>query len=122
MEEPMSQTDIYKQREPVPAASDNPRLHKGRRRRSSSHRSFDEQKTPRRRSKNSGIRRWFHLSRKAENEKNVWWGFLIMMVVILGFIAIWQFWFLEQSARKEALINEYNRMDNEAPVVDSAVE
>ncbi len=102
----MADTDIYKSREPVPqVSSDDPRFRKGRRRRSSSRRSFDEQDR-KRRSKNSGLRRLLHLSRKSDNEKRFWWGILAVTVVLLVSIAIWQFWYMEYVARKQARQDE----------------
>ncbi len=102
----MSDSDIYKSREPVPqAASDDPRFRKGRRRRSSSLRTFDEQDR-KRRSKNSGLRRLLHLFRKSDNEKHFWWGILAVTVVLLVSIAIWQFLYMEYVARKQARQDE----------------
>jgi len=81
--------------------------HPGKRRRRSSRRaSLDENGNRRRRSKNSGLRRLLHLSRKTSNEKSFWWGLLIATGVILIFIAIWQFWYLERVARKQSKQNE----------------
>lgn len=102
----MSDTDIYKSREPVhQVSSDDPRFRKGRRRRSSSRLPFDEHDR-KRRSKNSGLRRLLHLSRKSDNEKHFWWGILAVIVVLLVSIAIWQFWYMEYAARKQARQNE----------------
>ncbi len=102
----MSDTDIYKNREPTQQATPaDPRYHKERRRRSSSHRVFDD-KDRKRRSKNSGLRRLLHLSRKAENDKPIWVGMLVVVVVLLIGIAIWQFWYVEIVARRRSRANE----------------
>ena len=100
----MSETDIYKQREPLPRGK-NPEKKK-RRRRSTSARSFDD-KTRKRRSKNSGLRRFFHLSRKAENEKVIWTTFGIGILVTVGVIALWQFFIQERMIRQEESQNDY---------------
>ena len=103
----MSNTDIYKNNEPVRNGAVTPHARKGRRRRrSSSLTAFDETGDRRRRSKNSGFRRLLHLSRKSSNEKSFWWGFLAVVVVILVVIAIWQFLYLEHVARDEAHMDE----------------
>jgi len=102
----MSQTDIYKNRERVQTTPTAPHAKKGLRRRSSSRDAFDETGNRRRRSKNSGLRRLLHLSRKEGAEKKFWWGLLIAIVVILSFIAIWQFWYLEHAALKQSRQNE----------------
>lgn len=99
----MSDTDIYKNNERIQTGAAKPQSRKGRRRRSASLTAFDETGDRRRRSKNSGIRRLLHLSRKSSNEKSVWWGLLATVVVLLLIIAIWQFWYLEHAARKQAL-------------------
>jgi hypothetical protein len=96
----MSDTDIYKNGERVQQApTGDPRSRKGRRR-SSSCRLFDDHNR-KRRNKNSGLRRLLHLSRKSKNEKHLWWGMLVFVVVLLSAIAIWQFWYLEHVARKQ---------------------
>ncbi|RKX47229.1 MAG: hypothetical protein DRP64_01635 [Verrucomicrobia bacterium] len=95
----MSDTDIYKSREQSPNTSTASRS--GKRRRSSSRHPFDE-KDRRRRSKNSGLRRFLHLYRKGENEKHFWRGLLVATVVIMALIAIWQFWYLERVAREQS--------------------
>ncbi len=115
----MAQTDIYKNNERTQMPSEDPRLRKGRRRRSSSRRVFDEHDHHRRRSKNTGLRRLLHLFRKSENEKHFWWGLLIAVVVTLGVIAIWQFWFLGEVARKQSLRNEYALPQQNIPRVES---
>jgi hypothetical protein len=118
----MSKTDIYKSREQVQQTSDDPRFRKGsRRRRSESARSFDNHERKRRK-KNSGFRRLLHLSRKADNEKNIWWGLLILFVVLLAFIAIWQFWYVEYAARKHAEGNEFRLPTQSIPEAKSAAE
>ncbi len=117
----MSETDIYKNREPIQQTSDDPRFRKGRRRRSSSLRTFDEHER-KRRSKNSGLRRLLHLSRKKGNEKNFWWGVLIVVVVLLVGIGLWQFWYLEHVARKQAKENELYVPIQRIPKAESAAE
>lgn len=102
----MSDNDIYKNREPIQqATSADPRYRKGRRRRSESHRVFDD-KDRKRRSKNSGLRRLLHLSRKADNDKPIWVGMLVVVVVLLIGIALWQFWYVELVARRQTRANE----------------
>lgn len=119
----MSKTDIYKNREQVQLTSDDPRFRKAsRRRRSSSKRTFDEHER-RRRKKNSGFRRLLHLSRKPDNEKNFWWGILIVFVVLLSAIAVWQFWYVEYAARRNSEKNEiYSPLQNSFPKAESAAE
>jgi hypothetical protein len=119
----MSKTDIYKSREQVQMTSDDPRFRKGsRRRRSSSRRSFDEHER-RRRKKNSGFRRFLHLVRKPDNEKSFWWGILIVFVVLLSVIAVWQFWYVEYTARKNSEKSEiYSPARNNIPTTRSAAE
>lgn len=97
----MSDSDIYKSREPIPQTPNDPRLRKGRRRRSSSLRPFDDHERERR-SGNSGLRRFLHLSRKKENEKSFWWGFLIVVVFVLVVIGVWQFWYMEHRAHRDS--------------------
>ena len=99
----MPNTDIYKNNERIQPGAEKPQPRKGRRRRSSSLTAFDETGDRRRRSKNSGMRRLLHLSRKTSNEKSFWWGFLAVAVVILLAIALWQFWYLEHATRKQTL-------------------
>ena len=123
----MADTDIYKSREQVQLTADDPRFRKGRRRRrTSSRRTFDEHDHHRRRSKNSGLRRLLHLSRKSSNETIFWWGLLGAIVVLLGLIAIWQFWFLGHVAQKQSLRNEYSlptqRIPHAEPAAGSAAE
>ncbi len=101
----MSETDIYKNREPIPQPSGDPQHRKGRRRRSSIRRPFDDNDR-RRRSKNSGLRRLLHLSRKSENETRFWWGALIVVVALLTGIALWQFLYMERVAREQARQND----------------
>ena len=103
----MSDTDIYKNREPIKqATSADPRYRKGRRRRSASYRVFDD-KDRKRRSKNTGLRRLLHLSRKSENDKPIWIGMLVVVVVLLVGIALWQFWYIELAARRQSRANEH---------------
>ncbi len=101
----MSETDIYKTREPIPQPSGDPQHRKGHRRRSSSRRLFDDHDRQRR-SGNSGLRRLLHLSRKSENEKRFWWGTLIVVVALLTGIALWQFWYLPHVAREQEQKND----------------
>ena len=114
----MSKTDIYKSRERAQQTSDDPRFRKGRKRRSSSRRAFDDHERRRRR-KNSGLRRLLHLSRKSENEKRLWLTMLIIAVALLMGIAIWQFWYLEHVARKEARKNEMYAPIQRIPEADT---
>jgi ATP-dependent Zn protease len=124
----MSETDIYKNREQVTQASDDPRFRKQkkRRRRSSGRRAFDEH-DHRRRSKNSGFRRLLHLSRKSGNEKSFWMSILIAIVILLTLIGIWQFWYMEyvasEQAKKTELLQMLKESTEDAPatqVEDSA--
>ena len=121
----MSETDIYKSRETKAPPVDSAK-HSGRRRRTSSQRVFDQhdRSKGRRRSKNSGLRRLLHLSRKSENEKVFWWTVLITVIVVLTAIAIWQFWYLEYAARKKSELNPYRLPDapQSQPVDASASE
>ena len=92
-------SDIYKQRPEIPVAKS---VNRRRRRRSAADGTFDETKTRRRRSKNSGLRRLLHLFRKEENEKRIWISALVVALVVLLIVGIWQFWYLEQEARQRA--------------------
>ena len=92
----MSETDIYKNKQRMPAGKTPP----PKRRRTRSSRRFDEP-SRKRRSKNSGLRRLAHLFRKSENEKAVWYTFFIAMAIMLSLIGIWQFWYLDYAADKE---------------------
>jgi hypothetical protein len=103
----MSDTDIYKNRETVQMTSDDPRFSKKQQRRRSSKRDpFDDPGDRRRRSKNSGLRRLLHLSRKSGNEKSFWVNTLIVIVVTLALIGIWQFWYQEYVAQEQSKKNE----------------
>jgi hypothetical protein len=117
----MSKTDIYASREQVQQTGNDPRFRKGRRRRSSTLKTFDGQER-RRREKNSGFRRLLHLSRKSGNESRFWWGALIVVVVLLAIIGIWQFWYLEYTARKQGLENELYIPIQSIPSADPAPE
>ncbi len=102
----MSQTDIYKNKEQVQSTSDGSRFRKGRRKhRTSTLRTLDNHDR-KRRSRNSGLRRFLHLSRKSENEKAIWWGLLVVVVILLLLSALWQFGYLEYVARKQSIENE----------------
>jgi hypothetical protein len=94
----MPPNDIYKQREPMPFGNKPPE--KKRRRRSSSKRAFDDH-SRKRRSKNAGLRRLLHLSRKSKNEKAIWISIGIVFVAMLIIVAIWQFVVLEHLIRIE---------------------
>lgn len=102
----MSETDIYKQREPMPMGKKPDKKNKHRRRRTSPQRAFDD-KSRKRRSKNSGLRRILHLSRKSENEKVIWTVFGIGMFFIIVLIALWQFFIQEKLIREEESQNDY---------------
>ena len=117
----MSETDIYKTREPIPQPSGDPKHRKGHRRRSSNRRPFDDNDR-RRRSNNPGLRRLLHLSRKSENEKRFWWGALIMVVALLTGIALWQFLYLEREVREQARENNVYVPEQGLPEADSPAE
>ena len=117
----MSETDIYKSRERGQGASGASHSRKGRRRRSSNLRSFNETER-RRRSKNSGFRRLLHVLRKSENERYFWKGFLFLVLVLLVGIGIWQFWYMEKVAREQSKeSDQYISIYGELPT-DSATE
>ncbi len=118
----MSETDIYKNREVDRSGPSAPHPSKRRRRRSSSRQLFDDTGNRRRRSKNSGFRRLLHLSRKGQNEKKFWWGLLIATVVVLCFIAIWQFFYLEKVAREQSKMDEMRVMPQSLNQPESAAE
>ena len=109
----MSDTDIYKKREPMPYGNKRPRR-STRRRRSDSQRAFDDHSRTRR-SKNSGLRRLLHLYRKKENEKVVWWSVLVSAVVILIAVAIWQFGIRELIIRSENEQTQYIQSQADIP-------
>ena len=96
----MSKSDIYKNNEifhPTKKSNKKPR-----RRRSSSasdSRTFDAPKT-RRRSRNSGFRRFIHLYRRNRIQKLVWgfiWLFLLSLIIISG---LWEFWLKDRTTEK----------------------
>lgn len=95
----MSETDIYKNREPMPYSEG--KSERTRHRRHSTHqRSFDDH-TRKRRSRNSGLRRLLHLYRKKESEKIVWLSMLVLTVLVLLGIALWQYVIMEHRIRIE---------------------
>ena len=108
----MSDTDIYKNREAMPTGGKSPR--KKRHRRSASRRAFDDHDR-KRRSKNSGVRRFLHLARKSDNEKFFWGSMGITAVVILVLIAIWQFWISEVLVSSEEQKDEYMQYNSNIP-------
>ena len=118
----MSDTDIYKNREAMPF--DGKKVpKKRRRRRSSAEHVFDEDHNRKRRSKNSGIRRLLHLSRKSDNEKFFWGSLGAVVVVVLAILAIWQFVIVEHLVRSEETENEYIQYQPSIPeVTGSAAE
>lgn len=101
----MSDTDIYKNREAMPMGKKPEK--KKRRRRSRSQRSFDDHSSRKRRSKNSGFRRFLHLSRKSDSEKMIWSTMGVLLLAMLIIIAIWQFVIAEQLIRKQEKEAEY---------------
>ena len=100
----MSDTDIYKNREVMPVGNKPP--DKKRRRRKQSQRAFDETDR-KRRSKNTGLRRFLHLSRKSENEKVIWISFGVLFAVVLILIAIWQYFIKEVLVREKETADQY---------------
>lgn len=118
MQESDPNTDIYKNREPMPFSGAN-RPKKKRRRRSQSRRAFDDHSQRKRRSRNSGFRRLLHLSRKSSNEKVFWSTIGIVTVVLLIALGIWQFWIREMQIRKQEKENNYM---NYQPSLPSAAE
>ncbi|MBN2162784.1 MAG: hypothetical protein JXR25_15230 [Pontiellaceae bacterium] len=102
----MSDTDIYKKREPMPIGTRRPK-HSGRRRRSNREkRPFDDQNR-KRRSRNSGFRRLLHLYRKRDNEKIFWWSLFISTLVLLVGLAVWQFVIREATIRQQEKGDDY---------------
>jgi len=102
----MSDTDIYKKREPMPYGSRHPKRSSRRRRSSENKHAFDHQNR-KRRSRNSGLRRMLHLYRKEENEKYFWWTALAAIIVALLSLGIWQFVIREQIIQKQNLQDDY---------------
>lgn len=100
----MADTDIYKKREAMPLGKTPPK--KSRRRRSKSRRSFDDH-SKKRRSKNTGMRRFLHLARKSENEKAIWGSMGILLAVVLVIVGIWQFVISEYLIRQTETENQY---------------
>lgn len=100
----MSESDIYKKREPIPMGKKPEK--KRRRRRSESRRAFDDH-SRKRRSKNSGLRRLLHLSRKSENEKVIWTIFGVALLIVVVAVAIWQFFIQERIIRQEEKSSDY---------------
>jgi hypothetical protein len=113
----MSDTDIYKNREAMPMGGPkNPK--KRRKRRTTTQHAFDD-RPRKRRSKNSGLRRLLHLSRKSDNEKFFWGAMGISAVVVLVIIAIWQFWIAEMLVRSQEKKNEYMRYQPSIPQAEN---
>ena len=112
----MSETDIYKNREAMPVGGNKPPK-KRRKRRSSSQHAFDDNKNRKRRSKNSGLRRLLHLSRKADNEKYFWSSIGIVIVAVLCIIAIWQFVIVEHLVRSEESESDYIQYQPSIPEI-----
>jgi cytoskeletal protein RodZ len=111
----MSDTDIYKKREAMPIG--NKPEKKKRRRRSGTNRAFDDH-SRKRRSKNSGLRRFLHLSRKSKNEKVIWISVGVLFIVILLIVGIWQFVILEYQVRQKEQSDDnvkYQRSISEMP-------
>lgn len=102
----MSDTDIYKKREPMPLGNRHPKRSKRRRRSSRKSRPFDDHSRARR-TKNTGLRRLLHLYRKKENEKFFWWTLLGTIVVLLVLLAIWQFGIREHFIRQQEKEDDY---------------
>ena len=97
----MSDTDIYKKREPMPYTNSPSKRAGARRRRSSrTRRAFDDN-SRKRRSRNSGLRRLLHLYRKKDAERYVWWSALVTLVIGLILLAIWQFVIRENVIRQK---------------------
>jgi hypothetical protein len=113
----MSDTDIYKNREAMPIG--NKPEKKRRRRRSGSNRAFDDH-SRKRRSKNSGFRRFLHLFRKSKNEKIIWISMGVLFVSILIFIAIWQFVILEYKVRQQEKSDDYIEYQRDIPEMPGA--
>ncbi len=112
----MSDTDIYKNREPMPAAKKPSK--KRRRRRSAPQRAFDD-KERKRRSRNSGLRRLLHLFRKSENEKVIWSVVGVLFVVILVSAAVWQFVIRERMIIQNEQSDDYMRYQRDIPASSS---
>lgn len=108
----MSDTDIYKQREPLPYGSQSPKRPHRRRRTSAGDKPFDDH-SRKRRSNNSGLRRLLHLYRKKDNEKVFWWAMLVIVVVFLGGLAIWQFVIREHLIHSQERKDDYLRYEQE---------
>jgi hypothetical protein len=109
----MSDTDIYKNRERMPYGDKGPRR-SSRRRRTDAQRAFDDH-SRKRRSRNSGFRRFLHLYRKKENERVFWWSVMISIIVILILLAIWQFWIREVLIRSENAQVQYIQYKTAVP-------
>lgn len=96
----MSETDIYKKRESMPFGSGKSPEKKSRRRRSSSQRAFDDTER-KRRSKNTGIRRFIHLAKKKENEKYFWIVLGTFIATTIVAVMVWQFGIREAKVRAD---------------------
>jgi hypothetical protein len=113
----MSDTDIYKNREAMPVGgAKNPK--KKRKRRTSTQHAFDD-RPRKRRSKNSGLRRILHLTRKSDNEKYFWGSMGVAIVVVLAVIAIWQFWIAEVLVRSQEKKNDYMHYQPSIPKAEN---
>ena len=114
----MSDTDIYKNREQMPYSNRGPKNARKRRRSSKESRAFDDH-SRKRRSKNSGVRRWLHLYRKKDNEKVFWWVVLGGIVVIMVLLAVWQFGIREYMIRQQEQHDDYSQYQEPLPGVDN---
>jgi hypothetical protein len=108
----MSDTDIYKKREPMPYGSRDPKRSSRRRRSSESQRAFDDH-SRKRRSRNSGLRRLLHLYRKSENEKYFWWTIAVTLAVVLMVLGVWQFVIREFQIRKQNEQDDYMQYEQQ---------
>jgi len=110
----MEETDIYKNREPMPIGSGRTQK-KHRRRRSRSEFAFDEDRPRRRRSSNSGLRRVLHLARKPHNQRKILIAIGAVTVVFLVFCAFWEFVVVENKAREEEKEHQYTQQSPDIP-------
>jgi hypothetical protein len=89
----MSESDIYTNKQTLPPANET--AGRSSRRRREKVKSFDEtvnddvRQTHRRRSRNSGLRRFIHLMRKPDFSRNFWAILLGTVGLILALLVLW---------------------------------
>ncbi len=101
----MADTDIYKNRERMPASRESTRRYTKRRRRSTS-----SDQPRKRRSRNSGFRRLLHLYRKKKNQRIIMWAIAVMIIALLVYAVFW-----------DLIVRPQKSQDKENPFTSSPI-